>query len=93
MIMQEEQIRKALNKHGLASGAGDAKAEHEICDDDATCDYPQSGERILGRRTLQALRSHHPGKPAGFNVKRILGKRDLWITETQSSTRGGQRLQ
>jgi hypothetical protein len=25
--------------------------------------------------------SHHPGKPAGFNVKRILGKGDLWITE------------
>jgi hypothetical protein len=24
---------------------------------------------------------HHPGKPAGFNVKRILGKGDLWITE------------
>jgi hypothetical protein len=30
---------------------------------------------------LQALRSHHPGKPSGFNVKRILGKGDLWITE------------
>ena len=30
----------------------------------AICDYPQSGERILGRNNLQALRSHHPGKPA-----------------------------
>jgi hypothetical protein len=49
--------------------------------DDAICDYPQSGERILGRNNLQALRSHHPGKPSGFNVKRILGKGDLWITE------------
>jgi hypothetical protein len=27
------------------------------------------------------LRSHHPGKPSGFSVKRILGKGDLWITE------------
>jgi hypothetical protein len=27
------------------------------------------------------LRSHHPGKPSGFKVKRILGKGDLWITE------------
>src|SRR5947208_15904855 len=42
---------------------------------------PQSGERILGRSNLQALRSHHPGKPSGFNVRRILGKGDLWITE------------
>jgi hypothetical protein len=27
------------------------------------------------------LRSHHPGKPSGFNVRRILGTGDLWVTE------------
>jgi hypothetical protein len=79
--MQEEQIREALNKHWQASAAGDATAEHDIYADDSICDYPQSGERILGRKNLQALRSHHPGKPSGFTVKRILGKDDLWITE------------
>ena len=47
--MQEEQIREALNTHWRASAAGDANAEHDIYDDDAICDYPQSGERILGR--------------------------------------------
>ena len=61
--------------------AGDANAEHDIYHGNAICDYPQSGERILGRTNSQALRSHHPGKPSGFNVKRILGKGDLWITE------------
>jgi len=71
--MQEEQNRAALNAHWHASAVGDANAEHDIYDDDAICDYPQSGERILGRSNLQALRSHHPGKPSGFNVKRILG--------------------
>ena len=79
--MQEEQIREALNTHWHASAAGDANAEHDIYDDDAICDYPQSGERILGRSNLQALRSHHPGKPSGFNVRRIVGKGDLWVTE------------
>ena len=79
--MQEEQIREALNAHWQASAAGDAKAEHDIYADDAICDYPQSGERILGRSNLQALRSHHPGKPSGFHVRRILGIADLWITE------------
>ena len=91
--MQEEQIREALNRHWQASAAGDANAEHDIYDDDAICDYPQSGERILGRSNLQALRSHHPGKPSGFNVKRILGKGDLWIPNTQSTTKGGQHTQ
>jgi hypothetical protein len=76
---QQEQIRAALNANWRASSAGDANAEHDIYDDDAICDYPQSGERILGRRNLQALRSHHPGKPSGFKVKRILGNGDIWI--------------
>jgi hypothetical protein len=86
--MQAEQIREALDAHWQASAAGDANAEHDIYDDDAICDYPKSGERILGRSNLQALRSHHPGKPSGFNVKRILGKFDLWITEYTSTYQG-----
>jgi len=79
--MQDETIREALNAHWQASAAGDLAAEHDIYDDDAVCDYPQSGERILGRTNLQALRSHHPGKPAGFDVRRIQGEGDLWVTE------------
>ena len=77
----EEEIRAALETHWRASAAGDTNAEHDIYEDDAICDYPQSGERILGRKNLQALRSHHPGKPSGFQVRRMLGKGDLWITE------------
>ena len=77
----ELEIREVLNAHWRASAAGDADAEHDIYADDAICDYPQSGERIHGRNNLQALRSHHPGKPSGFEVKRILGKEDLWVTE------------
>src|ERR1700728_1075253 len=79
--VQEKQTREALDLHWRVSAAGDANAEHEIYDDDVICDYPQSGERILGRSNLQALRSHHPGKPSGFSVRRIVGRGDLWITE------------
>jgi hypothetical protein len=46
--MREEQIRASLNPHWHAFAAGDANAEHDIFDDDAICDYPQSGKRILG---------------------------------------------
>jgi len=87
--MHEEDIRETLNQHWLASAAGDLNAEHVIYDDHAICDYPQSGERILGRSNLQALRSHYPGKPSGFNVKRILGRGDLWITEYAITYQGG----
>jgi hypothetical protein len=78
---EEEQIREALRAHWQASADGDANAEHNIYVDNAICDYPQSGERIIGRANLQALRSHHPGKPSGFNVRRILGDGNLWVTE------------
>jgi hypothetical protein len=79
--LEEAAIREMLNAHWQASAAGDLEAERSIYAEDAICDYPQSGERILGRRNLQALRGHHPGKPSGFKVRRLLGKGDLWITE------------
>jgi hypothetical protein len=79
--VEEEQIREALNRHWQASAAGDLNTEHDIYDENSICDYPQSGERILGRKNLQALRSHHPAKPSGFNVRRIVGSGDLWVTE------------
>jgi hypothetical protein len=81
LAMGEQEIRAALDHHWASSASGDQTAEHDIYADDAICDYPQSGERILGRRNLQALRSHHPAKPSGFAVKRIVGSGKLWITE------------
>jgi len=79
--MDGEKIREALEAHWRASAAGDVETEHDIYADDSVCDYPQSGERILGRRNLQALRSHHPGKPSGFQVRRMIGEGNLWVTE------------
>jgi len=69
--MQDEQIREALNKHWQSSAAGDTSAEHDIYADDAICDYPQSGERILGRSRRQR------GGPNGFSGSRdAVWKRD-----------------
>ena len=79
--MDDQDIREVVDRHWKASAAGDQETEHDIYHDDAICDYPQSGERIRGRRNLQELRSHHPAKPLGFNVRRVLGSGDLWITE------------
>src|SRR6202000_3279216 len=79
--VEENHIREALNTHWHASAAGDVNTEHDIYADDVICDYPQSGERILGRINLQALRGHHPGKPSGFKVRHIQGEGNLWSTE------------
>lgn len=79
--MEEQTVRAAIDRHWAASAAGDQVAEHEIYHDDAVGIYPQSGEVIRGRQNLQALRSHHPGKPSGFVVRRIVGEGNLWVTE------------
>jgi len=85
---QESQIRAALDKHWQASASGDVDTEHEIYADDSVCDYPQSGERILGPANLKALRSHHPGKPSGFKIKGIVGSGNLWVTEYTINYKG-----
>jgi len=78
--MDDREIRAALDRHWAASDANDFEAEHRIYADDAVLDYPQSGERIRGRRHIQASRSAQPNRKR-FTVRRILGAAELWITE------------
>jgi len=78
--MTSPDIRAALERHWAASDASDFETEHEIYRDDAILDYPQSGERIRGRRHIQLSRTVQPNKKR-FDIKRILGTGELWITE------------
>lgn len=86
--MDVQRIRTALDRHWAASAAGDQLVEHEIYHDDVVCEYPQSGEIIRGRHNLQSLRSHHPGKPSGFVVRRVVGTGHLWVSEYEITYQG-----
>jgi hypothetical protein len=79
-MTDDQNIRVALDRHWAASDANDFEGEHEIYRDDAVLEYPQSGERIRGRRNIQASRFAQPSKKR-FTVRRVLGAADLWITE------------
>jgi ketosteroid isomerase-like protein len=78
--MSESEIRQALDRHWAASDANDFEAEHDIYRDDAVLEYPQSGERIRGRRNIQASRTAQPSSKR-FAVRRIVGNGDLWVSE------------
>jgi len=78
--MDDRTVRLALERHWDASDAGDFEVEHEIYREDAVLDYPQSGERIRGRRNIQESRFVQPNKKR-FTVRRISGSGDLWVTE------------
>jgi ketosteroid isomerase-like protein len=73
-------LRAALDAHWSASDANDFETEHQIYRDDAVLEYPQSGERIRGRRNIQASRFAQPNAKR-FKVRRIVGAGDVWITE------------
>lgn len=78
--MDSERIREALARHWAAADANDFEAEHEIYREDAVLEYPQSGERVRGRRNIQASRHAQPNRKR-FAVRRIVGAADLWVTE------------
>ncbi len=78
--MEEHEIRAALDRHWAASDANDFAVEHEIYRPDAVLDYPQSGERIVGRHNIMASRIAQPNAKR-FTVRRIVGTGALWVTE------------
>ena len=78
--MDDQAVRVALDRHWEASDANDFDAEHEIYREDAVLDYPQSGERIRGRRNIQESRLVQPNNKR-FTVRRIIGSGSLWVTE------------
>jgi hypothetical protein len=72
MEMDDRIVRPALERHWNASDANDFDIEHEIYRDDAVLIYPQSGERIHGKRNIQESRFVQPNKKR-FMVQRIMG--------------------
>jgi hypothetical protein len=70
--MEDPEIRVALDRHWAASDVDDIEAEHQICQEDAVLEYPQSGERIRGRRNIQSSRAAQPNRKR-FTVRRIIG--------------------
>ncbi|MDT5138559.1 MAG: hypothetical protein QOD58_2821 [Mycobacterium sp.] len=78
--MNDNEIRRAIQAHWTASDANDFDTEHQIYCADAVLEYPQSGERIRGRDSIQASRAAQPNAKR-FTLRRILGGAELWISE------------
>lgn len=78
--MADDNLRAVLEAHWASSDMNDFDAEHRIYRADAVLEYPQSGERIRGRDSIQASREAQPNAKR-FTVRRILGGGDLWISE------------
>ena len=78
--MRDEDVRAALRRHWATSDANDFVAEHEIYEEGAVLEYPQSGERVCAAHAIQQSRMAQPNQKR-FAVRRILGAGALWISE------------
>ncbi len=72
--------RRAIEQHWAASEAGDSELEHRLYAEDAILDYPQSGERFVGRSTIAEQRSGNPAD-RHFRLRRVLGTGSVWVSE------------
>jgi len=77
---EDRDVAMRIREHWEASERGDIDAEHAIYAPDAILHYPQSGEHFIGRPAIQAQRGGHPAK-RHFQVRRIQGGGDLWVSE------------
>ena len=65
--VRDQEIRAALDQHWAASDANDFETEHRIYHEDAVLEYPQSGERIRGRRNIQSQRASQRAKSGSLS--------------------------
>jgi ketosteroid isomerase-like protein len=83
--------REAVERYWQALQAGNMAAVGEAYHEDAVQEWPQSGERIVGRTNIMAINENYPGLPTG-SVRRIIGSGDLWVAEV-SLDYGGDRYE
>lgn len=80
--------RRAAIVQNLQYGGTDFDKSHEMYAEDAVLEFPQSGERFVGRETFKAWRQQYPAK-VDYRIRRITGSGDLWVNELLVSYNGG----
>jgi ketosteroid isomerase-like protein len=73
--------RATLERTIAAMFAGDIDGATEAMADDAVVDWPQSGERIVGRHACSLVYKNYPGGSPSYELRRISGSGDLFVVE------------
>ncbi len=75
-LTNQETIQKIID----AMKKGDIEAVYACYADGAVEEWPQSGERVVGRANMDAINKAYPGMPA-ITARRVLGSGDLVVAE------------
>src|SRR5690242_16788772 len=72
MSEMDDKLNAAIGRHFELIGQDNAQSA-ELYTPDAVLEYVQSGERIRGRANIVASRDAYPGRPASYEVHRVVG--------------------
>jgi hypothetical protein len=75
----EATVRSLFRRHWEYAGT-DQTIAHEIYHVDAVLEFPQSGERFVGKAQFQGFRERYPAK-LDFKIRRVSGSGDFWVAE------------
>lgn len=87
--MTDEEKRRLLEAHWEEhANSADFEEAHAIYHDDAILEWPQSGERFVGKDTFRQMRQGAP--PLEFRTWRIIGEGNIWTAENLMRVAGGE---
>ncbi len=85
--MEAATVRAMLEQH-FELARGDSDRAHEMYQEDAVLEFPQSGERFVGVENFRQWRSSYPASTA-VEFREVRGRDDLWVAEITISYDGG----
>ena len=79
---------RATLEHYLRYAGNDEDRAHEIYDEAAVLEFPQSGERFVGVANFREWRRQYPAE-VSLEIREIRGGGDVWVAECTISYDGG----
>jgi ketosteroid isomerase-like protein len=89
--MDERDARQLAENLWKALQAGDWEDAGSYLHDDFVQEWPQSGERIVGRDNAIAVERHYPGGLPTMRFRRTLAGGDLAVVEVELTYADGSR--
>jgi ketosteroid isomerase-like protein len=77
----EGENRATIEVYLQAFESKDMQLLDQVYTDDAVQEWPQSGERIVGRDNIKAINENYPGLP-NATIRRVSGSGNVWTVET-----------
>jgi len=79
--MSDQECRAALERMFAAFGSGDWESVLADVADDFVQEWPQSGERLMGKKACVAVYRNYPGGSPSVRLTRVSGEGDHWTVE------------